>query len=73
MKHLRRPSQESSNWLKYNSMYIKMTGDKTQWYPTCKVHGCFMSKAQIKKFDYKNYVDDYYNNIYEDDRQLKLF
>lgn len=61
------------NWLKYNSMYIKMTGDRSQWIPSCKINGCFLSDQLKKGWGYKDYVDAYYNTIYEDDRQLSLF
>jgi DNA repair photolyase len=62
------------NWLKYNSMYIKMTGDRTQWIPESKISSeCLLSKQLHKGWTYKNYVDNYYNTIYEDDRQLELF
>jgi DNA repair photolyase len=64
-----------SNWLKYNSMYIKMTGDRSQWIPKCSINGLFLDKdlKYIKKWGYKEFVDNYYNTIYEDDRQLSLF
>lgn len=61
------------NWLKYNSMYIKMTGDRSQWIPTCKINGCFLIDQLKKGWTYKDYVDAYYNNLYGDDRQQKLF
>lgn len=61
-----------SNWIKYNSMYIKMTGDKTQFYPKQNCHHCFYSKMQIKGNNYKDYVDRYYKNTYGTDKP-KLF
>jgi DNA repair photolyase len=62
-----------SNWLKYNSMYIKMTGDRSQWVPDCTVQHCFISTSVVNKWKYRDYVNDYYNTIYGDDRQLSLF
>jgi hypothetical protein len=62
-----------SGWLKYNSMYIKMTGDRSQYVPSCKINGCFLSDQLKKGWGYKEYVDNYYNKIYGDDKQLDLF
>jgi len=61
------------NWLKYNSMYIKMTGDRSQWIPEGKINGCFLSDSLKSGWKYKDYVDDYYNKLYGDDRQLSMF
>ena len=64
-----------NNWLKYNSMYIKMTGKRDGWIPKCTINGLFLDKdaKYIKGWGYKEFVDNYYNTIYEDDRQLDLF
>lgn len=62
------------NWLKYNSMYIKMTGDRTQWYPKQSCNVCLNSVTQVKGFNTtKQYVDRYYNTYYGNDAQGKLF
>ncbi|NMC99101.1 MAG: hypothetical protein GYA62_05210 [Bacteroidales bacterium] len=69
------PMTEFSNWLKYNSMYIKMTGDRTQWVPESRINGLFLDDREKNKkgFKYRDFVEDYYRTIYEDDRQLSLF
>lgn len=68
-----------SNWLKYNSMYIRMTGDKTQFYPKKNCSGSFMSKMVVKGFNYKDYTDAYYLQRYGnnpdslfDDKEIKM-
>lgn len=61
------------NWLKYNSMYIKMTGDKNVWVPQKSCSGCFNSGSVVKGYAFKDYVDAYYLNKYGCDDQLKLF
>lgn len=35
------------NWLKYNSMYIQMTGDRDVWYPTNSCNNSIFSKQRI--------------------------
>ena len=52
-------NENFNGWIKYNSMYINKTGDKTQWYPECNCHGCFNSECQIKGYSFKDYVDEY--------------
>ena len=47
------------NWLKYNSMYINMTNDKSQWTPQCNCSSCFNSDCRKKGFGFKDYVDDF--------------
>lgn len=47
------------NWLKYNSMNIKKTGNNDYWYPKNNCHGCFNSNCIIKGLDFKGYVDNY--------------
>lgn len=63
-----------SNWFKYNSMYIKMTGDRNQWYPKNNCNSCFNSTCIKEGFTtMKQYTDDYYRNLYGDDNQGRLF
>lgn len=62
-----------SNWLKYNSMYIKMTGDRTQWSPSANCNVCFNSACIVKGFtQMKQYVDKAYNEQYGNPNQLIL-
>lgn len=62
------------NWMKYNTMYIKMTGDRSQWHPEKNCNGCFNSSC-IKQglTTTKQYVDSYYIQEYGNDNQLSLF
>lgn len=63
-----------SNWMKYNSMYIKMTGDRNVWYPKNDCNACFYSGAVKKGMKYVNqYTDLYYQEHYGSDEQLSLF
>lgn len=48
-----------NNWLKYNTMYIKMTDDKSQWYPKSNCSSCFNSECRKQGYTYKDYVDDF--------------
>lgn len=62
------------NWFKYNSMYIKMTGDRNVWYPKNNCNQCFYSHCVKKGFKtMKQYTDRYYLEHYGDDNQLSLF
>ena len=61
------------NWLKYNSMYIKMTKDRSQWTPSQSCNGCFNSGSIVRGNTYSDYVEDYYMSLYGDDNQLSLF
>lgn len=64
------------NWLKYNSMYIKMTGDRSQWSPSANCNECWNGDCVIKGFTtMKQYVDKAYNKQYghEDQMTLDLF
>lgn len=62
-----------NNWFKYNSMYIKMTGDRSQWTPSSNCNQCFNGSCVKKGFStMKQYTDAYYNNVYGDDQQLSL-
>lgn len=65
--------QAFKNWLKYNSMYIKMTGDRSQFCPDNNCSQCFMSGSVIKGYKYKDYTESYYKNMYGIDSQIKLF
>jgi len=61
-----------NNWLKYNSMYIKMTGDRNQYCPakTCnQINGSCM----IKGFKNRDYVNKYYIDLYGHPDQQTLF
>jgi DNA repair photolyase len=63
-----------NNWMKYNSMYIKMTGDRDVWFPKNNCNGCFNSTCIVKGFKTMNqYTDKYYNNLYGNDLQTELF
>lgn len=62
------------NWFKYNSMYIKMTGDRTQWNPKQNCNKCFNGSCVKKGYStMKQYTDRYYFENYGDDNQLSLF
>lgn len=62
------------NWFKYNSMYIKMTGDREQWKPKSNCNQCFNGACVKKGFStMEQYTDRYYIEHYGDDKQLKLF
>ena len=52
-------NENFNNWLKYNSMYIGMTQDRTSWYPKSNCSSCFNSDCRIKGYGYKDYVDDF--------------
>lgn len=63
-----------NNWLKYNAMYIKMTGDRTQWRPQTNCNQCLNGACVIKGYSrVEHYVDKYYLEHYGDDNQLTLF
>lgn len=62
------------NWFKYNSMYIKMTGDRTQWHPKANCNQCFNGACVKKGFStMKQYTDFYYEETYGNGNQLSLF
>lgn len=52
-------NENFNNWIKYNSMYINKTNDKTQWFPKCSCHGCFNSECKKQGFNFNDYVNDY--------------
>ena len=55
-------NENFSEWIKYNEMYIKQTGDESQWYPKCNCSGCFNSECRVNGWEFKDYVQDYINN-----------
>lgn len=55
-------NENFNQWIKYNSMYINKTGDKTQWCPKSNCSSCFNSEQRINGFCFKDYVDDYIEN-----------
>jgi DNA repair photolyase len=62
------------NWMKYNSMYIKMTGDRSQWFPKNDCTGCFNSTCVVTGMkSVKDYTERYYRKLYGDDHQSSLF
>ena len=63
------------NWFKYNSMYIKMTGDRSQWVAKSDCSSCFNGACVRRMFQgrMKDYTDNYYNKTYGNDAQLSLF
>ena len=63
-----------NNWLKYNSMYIAMTGKNDVWYPKCNCNGVFNSGCIIDGFNnVKQYTDKYYYERFGRPEQQKLF
>ena len=63
------------NWLKYNSMYIQMTGDKEQFYPKSKIYNSNIPNNTYIRFNkntsYKFYVDKYCEEVHKlDERNL---
>ena len=62
-----------SNWLKYNTMYIEITGDRDVWYPKCNVSSYVNGSMRIKGFRFKDYVDKHYSDQYGNPRQRRLF
>lgn len=62
------------NWMKYNTMYIRMTGDRSGWTPKNDCNACFNSACVKQGFtNMKQYVDDYYIELYGSPNQLSLF
>lgn len=58
-----------NNWLKYNSMYIQMTNDITQWYPKSKIYNSNIPNNTYLRFkknnSYKFYVDKYCEEVHK--------
>lgn len=48
-----------NGWIKYNSMYINKTNDRTVWYPKSNCSSCFNSECRIAGYCFKDYVDEY--------------
>ena len=66
-------NENFNGWIKYNSMYINKTGDKTQWYPKSNCSSCFNSDCRKAGFTYKDYVDDFIENPKKDKKvNIKL-
>lgn len=62
------------NWMKYNTMYIKMTGDRNQWFPRNNCNACFVSHCVKKGFtNVKQYTDLAYLEQYGNPNQLSSF
>lgn len=61
-----------SNWLKYNSMYIKMTGDRSQWSPESNPNNIFTTSCRRDLRYVREYVDRNYRETYGDDKQLQF-
>lgn len=62
------------NWMKYNAMYIKMTGDRTQWFPKQNCNQCLNGACVVPGLSrVDQYVERYYISAYGDDMQLNLF
>ncbi len=62
------------NWLKYNTQYIKMTGNKNVWYPKNNCNSCFNSDLLKKGYTtMKQYTDEKYIKDYGDENQMNLF
>jgi len=57
------------NWIKYNSMYILMTDDKSQWYPKTKLTQSNIPPNTMNKYngltDFKVYVDKYMEEVFK--------
>ena len=61
------------NWYKYNSMYIKMTGDRSVWQPQANCNECWNGDCVIKGFTkMKQYTDKAFREQYGDPNQLTL-
>lgn len=61
------------NWLKYNTMYIRMTGKRDAWSPISNCNNCLNGDCVIKGFtQMKQYVDNYYEEQYGIKEQLTL-
>lgn len=52
-------NENFNNWIKYNAMYIRQTGDKTQWYPKNNCSSCINCEGRKSGYFFKDYVDEY--------------
>ena len=52
-------NENFNQWIKYNSMYINKTEDRSQWFPQCNCSSCFNSEGRVNGWHFKDYVDDY--------------
>jgi hypothetical protein len=62
-----------NNWLKYNSMAIKMTGNRNVYYPKKFNKYVLIGKMRIDGFGYRDYVEKYYENMYGNDNYKGFF
>lgn len=61
-----------SNWLKLNSMTVKMTGNWEEWQPVGNCAGYLNSDQRIPNYTYKDYVLKHYESTYGSKEQLAL-
>ena len=62
-----------SNWYKYNSMYIKMTGKRDVWKPNANCNECWNGDCVIKGFTkMEQYTDKAFIKQYGHPQQLTL-
>jgi hypothetical protein len=61
------------HWLKYNSMYIRSTGDRNVWYPKLDPNTSVADYRRIKKWTVKDYVERYIIETFGDPNQGQLF
>lgn len=57
-----------SNWLKYNSQYIRMTDDKKGWTPDSTITPSNIPAniwRKTKEYDFKMHVDKYLKDVYK--------
>lgn len=62
-------------WIKYNTQYIMMTGDKSQWTPKCNISPSNVPSTEwykCKGCSFKEYVDIYLNKVHNYD-DIDLF
>lgn len=55
-------NENFNGWIKYNSMYINQTGDRTKWCPISNCSSCINNEGRVKGWGFKEYVDDYISN-----------
>ncbi len=57
-----------SSWLKYNSQYIRMTNDKTGWFPKHTITPSNIPAniwRKTKEYNFKMHVDKYLKDVYK--------
>ena len=52
-------NENFSSWIKYNSMYIKKTNDRNQWYPKCNCANFVNGDCRVRGYTFMDYVEDY--------------